>query len=94
MCFRNGHLKYMSAQVQLICFVFKCKLINDMQQLCLRSSSLSLWMQSLTFTTASWMGQLRLTATMEKNFIDSQLLYSCMKEAFENIFQAACGGDK
>ncbi|PIA56361.1 hypothetical protein AQUCO_00700588v1 [Aquilegia coerulea] len=50
--------------------------------------------QSLTFTTASWMGQLRLTATMEKNFIDSQLLCSCMKEAFENIFQAACGGDK
>ncbi|PIA56358.1 hypothetical protein AQUCO_00700586v1 [Aquilegia coerulea] len=49
--------------------------------------------QSLTFTTASWMGQLRLTAKMEKNFIDSQLFYSCMKEAFENIFQAACGGE-
>ncbi|PIA56360.1 hypothetical protein AQUCO_00700587v1 [Aquilegia coerulea] len=49
--------------------------------------------QSLSFTTASWMGQLRLTATMEKNFIDSQLFYSCMQEAFENIFQAACGGD-
>ncbi|PIA56362.1 hypothetical protein AQUCO_00700589v1 [Aquilegia coerulea] len=40
-----------------------------------------------------WMGQLRLTATMEKNFIDSHIFYSCMKEAFENIFQAACGGE-
>ncbi|KAF5179250.1 O-acyltransferase wsd1, partial [Thalictrum thalictroides] len=46
--------------------------------------------QSLTFTTASWMGQLRITATLEKNFIDSQLFNSCMKDAFENIFQAAC----
>ncbi|KAF5202096.1 O-acyltransferase wsd1 [Thalictrum thalictroides] len=49
--------------------------------------------QSLAFTTASWMGQLRITATMEKNFIDSQLFNSCMKEAFENIFQAACDGE-
>ncbi|PIA41204.1 hypothetical protein AQUCO_02300184v1 [Aquilegia coerulea] len=46
--------------------------------------------QSLTFTVASWMGQLRLTTTVEKNFIDSQLFNACMKEAYENIFQAAC----
>ncbi|PIA62556.1 hypothetical protein AQUCO_00200518v1 [Aquilegia coerulea] len=47
--------------------------------------------QSLVLTAMSLTGQLKLTATVEKNFIDSKLFNSCMKEAFENIFDAACG---
>ncbi|KAF9603883.1 hypothetical protein IFM89_038164 [Coptis chinensis] len=46
--------------------------------------------QSLVFTVASCMGQLRLVATTQKNFIDSQPFAACMREAFENIFDAAC----
>ncbi|KAF9601732.1 hypothetical protein IFM89_022819 [Coptis chinensis] len=48
--------------------------------------------QSLIFTVASCMGQLRLVATMEKNHIDSELFNPCMKDAFENIYDAACDG--
>ncbi|KAF5199216.1 O-acyltransferase wsd1 [Thalictrum thalictroides] len=47
--------------------------------------------QSLVLSAMSLTGQLRLTATVEKNFIDSKVFNSCMKEAFENIFDAACG---
>ncbi|OVA15774.1 hypothetical protein BVC80_1825g1 [Macleaya cordata] len=47
--------------------------------------------QSITFTSASYMEQLKLVVTMEKGFIDFKLFTSCMDEAFENIFQAAFG---
>ncbi|PIA56356.1 hypothetical protein AQUCO_00700584v1 [Aquilegia coerulea] len=48
------------------------------------------WMQSLVFNTVSYKGQLRLIATTEKNFIDTQVFNSCMREAFNNIYDAAC----
>ncbi|KAF5204262.1 hypothetical protein FRX31_006151 [Thalictrum thalictroides] len=46
--------------------------------------------QSLVFTIGSYKGQLNITATTEKNFIDTQLFKSCMMEAFNNIYDAAC----
>ncbi|KAF6160707.1 hypothetical protein GIB67_019647 [Kingdonia uniflora] len=47
--------------------------------------------QSLTFTVATTMGDLKLVVTMEKGFIDSEVFTSCMNEAFKNIYKAACG---
>ncbi|KAF5201028.1 O-acyltransferase wsd1 [Thalictrum thalictroides] len=46
--------------------------------------------KSLVFTIGSYKGQLNITATTEKNFIDTQLFKSCMMEAFNNIYDAAC----
>ncbi|XP_043710119.1 wax ester synthase/diacylglycerol acyltransferase 4-like [Telopea speciosissima] len=45
--------------------------------------------QSLFFTVMSYMGKLRVITLAEKGFIDSELLISCMKEAFGNILEAA-----
>ncbi|KAL5714239.1 hypothetical protein ACHQM5_016228 [Ranunculus cassubicifolius] len=47
--------------------------------------------QSLVFTLASCMGQLRIAVTMEKSFIDSELFTTCMTDAFEDIYDAAIG---
>ncbi|MCL7033463.1 hypothetical protein MKW94_006849 [Papaver nudicaule] len=47
--------------------------------------------QSLTFTIVSYMGKLRLVTTSEKGFIDAKLMNSCMKEAFQKMYSAACG---
>ncbi|KAI3993218.1 hypothetical protein MKX01_009961 [Papaver californicum] len=47
--------------------------------------------QSLTFTIVSYMGKLRLVTTSEKGFIDAKLMNSCLKEAFQKIYSAACG---
>ncbi|KAF6154317.1 hypothetical protein GIB67_026773 [Kingdonia uniflora] len=49
--------------------------------------------QSLVFTIVSYMGKLRLVATVEKDFIDSKLLVSCLKESFQKIYNAAGGKD-
>ncbi|OUZ99816.1 O-acyltransferase [Macleaya cordata] len=49
--------------------------------------------QSLLCTILSYMGKLTLVMTTERGFIDSQLLASCMKEAFKKIFEEACGKD-
>lgn len=54
-------------------------------------ASISLVMQSLVFTIVSYMGKLRLITTSERGFIDPQLLNSCLKEAFTNIYVAAVG---
>ncbi|KAI3937429.1 hypothetical protein MKW92_029490 [Papaver armeniacum] len=47
--------------------------------------------QSLTFTIVSYMGKLRLVTTSEKGFIDAKLMNSCLKEAFQKMYSAACG---
>ncbi|KAF9616645.1 hypothetical protein IFM89_030879 [Coptis chinensis] len=47
--------------------------------------------QSLVFTIVSYMGKLRLVSATEKGFIDSQLLNSCLKEAFSKIYVAVVG---
>lgn len=47
--------------------------------------------QSLVFTIVSYMGKLRLVVTSERDYIDSKLLVSCLKEAFTNIYVAAVG---
>ncbi|XP_042517554.1 wax ester synthase/diacylglycerol acyltransferase 4-like [Macadamia integrifolia] len=45
--------------------------------------------QSLSFTVMSYNQKLRVITAAEKGFIDSELLISCMKEAFGNIVEAA-----
>ncbi|KAF6160705.1 hypothetical protein GIB67_019645 [Kingdonia uniflora] len=44
--------------------------------------------QSLTFTVASSSGDVKVVATMEKGFIDSDVFTACMNEAFKNIYEA------
>lgn len=51
-------------------------------------------MQSLAVTMVSYMGTLKVVLTGEKGFIDSQLLVSCMKEAFDKVYREACGKDE
>lgn len=46
-------------------------------------------LQSLTVTLMSYNGELRLAMGTEKGFIDSQLLVSCIKNAFNRIMDAA-----
>ncbi|KAJ4965603.1 hypothetical protein NE237_017452 [Protea cynaroides] len=43
--------------------------------------------QSLNFTVMSYMGKLRVITISQKGFIDSELLISCMKEAYGNILE-------
>lgn len=50
-------------------------------------------LQSLAVTMVSYMGNLKVVLSGEKGFIDSQLLISCMKEAFDKIYREACGKD-
>lgn len=50
-------------------------------------------MQSLVVTMVSYMENLRVVLTGEKGFIDSQLLASCLREAFGKIHAEACGKD-
>ncbi|XP_010242035.1 PREDICTED: O-acyltransferase WSD1-like [Nelumbo nucifera] len=50
--------------------------------------------QDVVFTIASYMEELCIVATAEKSFIDSNVLISCVKKAFEDIYQAACGINK
>ncbi|MCL7048046.1 hypothetical protein MKW94_004293 [Papaver nudicaule] len=45
--------------------------------------------RSLGIYIMSYMDKLRLVVTAEKEFIDSELLVSCMQEAFQNIFEAS-----
>ncbi|MCL7045445.1 hypothetical protein MKW94_015492 [Papaver nudicaule] len=45
--------------------------------------------QSITFSSVSYMEQLKLVVKMDKEFIDSKLFSSCMDEAFDNIFRAS-----
>ncbi|XP_043719693.1 wax ester synthase/diacylglycerol acyltransferase 4-like [Telopea speciosissima] len=47
--------------------------------------------QSVFFTIVSYMGELRVVMRTEKGFIDANMLVSCMKDAYEKIFEAACG---
>ncbi|KAK9101706.1 hypothetical protein Sjap_018960 [Stephania japonica] len=47
--------------------------------------------QSLVFSIVTYMGKLRLVAASEKGFIDSRVLNSCVKEAFQKIYVAAMG---
>ncbi|XP_077224538.1 wax ester synthase/diacylglycerol acyltransferase 4-like [Tasmannia lanceolata] len=47
--------------------------------------------QSLSLTMVSYIGNLTVAVTVEKGFIASQVLISCMKEAFEKIYEEACG---
>ncbi|KAJ8648123.1 hypothetical protein MRB53_001146 [Persea americana] len=49
---------------------------------------------SLAVTMVSYMGTLKVVLTGEKGFIDSQLLVSCMKEAFDKVYREACGKDE
>ncbi|XP_042491021.1 wax ester synthase/diacylglycerol acyltransferase 5-like [Macadamia integrifolia] len=49
--------------------------------------------QSLFFTVMSYNGELRLVARTEKGFIDSELLVSFIKEAFEKFVAATLGKD-
>ncbi|XP_058089049.1 wax ester synthase/diacylglycerol acyltransferase 5-like [Magnolia sinica] len=49
--------------------------------------------QSLALTMVSYMGNLRVVASAEKRFINSQLLMSCMKEAYDKVHREACGVD-
>ncbi|KAI3875356.1 hypothetical protein MKX03_027450 [Papaver bracteatum] len=49
---------------------------------------------SLGIYIMSYMDKLRLVVTAEKEFIDSELLVSCMKEAFQNIYEASSWDDK
>ncbi|KAL5992706.1 hypothetical protein ACLOJK_013625 [Asimina triloba] len=49
--------------------------------------------QSLALTMVSYMGKLRLVATAEKGFIRSELLVSCMKEAYDKVYKEACSTD-
>ncbi|KAK7832523.1 o-acyltransferase wsd1 [Quercus suber] len=61
----------------------------------LRSSSLSISNvigpveQSLVITMVSYMGNLRISAVMEKGFMDPQRFKSCVENAFEKILKAA-----
>lgn len=48
-------------------------------------------MQSIGLTMVSYHGNLRLSVAGEKGFIDSELLTSCVKEAFDKIYTVACG---
>ncbi|KAI3942726.1 hypothetical protein MKW92_053916 [Papaver armeniacum] len=50
--------------------------------------------RSLGIYIMSYMDKLRLVVTAEKEFIDSELLVSCMKEAFQNIYEASSWDDK
>uniref|UniRef100_A0A1D1YPJ0 O-acyltransferase WSD1 n=1 Tax=Anthurium amnicola TaxID=1678845 RepID=A0A1D1YPJ0_9ARAE len=47
--------------------------------------------QSLTITMVSYMGKLRVAFGTEKDFIDRQLLISCMEKSFSRIFTEALG---
>ncbi|XP_077214343.1 wax ester synthase/diacylglycerol acyltransferase 4-like [Tasmannia lanceolata] len=47
--------------------------------------------QSLSLSMVSYIGKLTVVVTVEKGFIASQVLISCMKEAFEKIYEEACG---
>lgn len=47
--------------------------------------------QSIGLTMVSYHGNLRLSVAGEKGFIDSELLTSCVKEAFDKIYTVACG---
>ncbi|XP_043694919.1 wax ester synthase/diacylglycerol acyltransferase 11-like [Telopea speciosissima] len=49
--------------------------------------------QSLFFTIMSYNGELKLVARTEKGFIDSELLLSFIKEAFEKFYAATHGKD-
>ncbi|KDP24112.1 hypothetical protein JCGZ_25769 [Jatropha curcas] len=46
--------------------------------------------QSLMAGIVSYMGKLRVAALVEKDFIDQQKYKSCIENAFEMIFKAAC----
>lgn len=46
--------------------------------------------QSLSVTVISYMRKLRVAVVAEKGFIDAQKLKSCIENAFEMIFDAAC----
>ncbi|GMY10132.1 o-acyltransferase wsd1 [Fagus crenata] len=45
--------------------------------------------QNLTISVVSYMGNLRVTAGIEKGFLDPQKFKSCVENAFEIIFKAA-----
>ncbi|KAM4115553.1 hypothetical protein ACJW30_04G158200 [Castanea mollissima] len=45
--------------------------------------------QNLTITMVSYMGNLRISAAMEKGFMDPQRFKSCVENAFEKILKAA-----
>jgi hypothetical protein len=46
-------------------------------------------LQNLTISIVSYMGNLRVTAGIEKGFLDPQKFKSCVENAFEIIFKAA-----
>jgi hypothetical protein len=45
-------------------------------------------LQSLTISIINYMGNLRVTAGIEKGFVDPQKFRSCMKNAFEMMLKA------
>ncbi|ONK71872.1 uncharacterized protein A4U43_C04F13250 [Asparagus officinalis] len=47
--------------------------------------------QSLTITVVSYMGTIKVAIGAERDFINSELLVSCMEKSFERIFDAAVG---
>ena len=46
-------------------------------------------LQNLTITMVSYMGNLRISAVMEKGFMHPQRFKSCVENAFEIILKAA-----
>lgn len=50
---------------------------------------LALGGQSLSVTLASYVGKLRFTIGVEKDFIDPHKFKSCIEKAFDMIFEAA-----
>ena len=44
-------------------------------------------LQNLTITMVSYMGNLRISAVMEKGFLDPQRFKSCVENAFEIILK-------
>ncbi|ONK64047.1 uncharacterized protein A4U43_C07F21550 [Asparagus officinalis] len=47
--------------------------------------------QSLTITVVSYMGMIKVAIGAERDFINSELLVSCMEKSFQRIFEEAVG---
>ncbi|KAL5992697.1 hypothetical protein ACLOJK_013616 [Asimina triloba] len=47
--------------------------------------------ESLQLTVVGYNGNLRIMVSAQKGFIDSQLIVSCIKEAYQNMYREACG---
>jgi len=45
-------------------------------------------LQNLTLTIVNYIGELRVTAGIEKGFLDPEKFKSCMKNAFEMMLKA------